>query len=958
VNTSIRASLILLTLLLGPRSVAAAPQVLQQPQQLVVTAQAYRITFHRYRSEFRLELRGDRGQWLAVTKPRTQPEFAVVDAQGVHTSLDSPARLRHVIAGEAVVVGLTTVLPSSPPTIARIHFVCTDDGLLVQFAPQGQSGEVTPACWAMPRLTLDEKVFATYAYWAASDELRSGRIADLGVPTCYAGVSPWGRQGDTAARLSARHPAVLARSESTSLALGVVFLDYEARWPRAHSFLQAYSRDQLYFYPAIGGDGSSTNGAWAWLAPMPAGLSAAGQKVERLLDAGKALVAGFEPIAPEPDVQWTEPQPDFPAALRRPQPIEDIRRAMVYTINETIQTDDGLDLARKTGSDVLIRGWFKWGTPPDYARLAPQVAQAHAMGALFGGGITCSALYHGENGLTDEQVLDMATRGPEGQLVNAWNEPRCRHGTLSNPAYLDYLLASCRRQIDAGADYLFMDEINAALQADEGFDDYSIADFRRFLWERYGQQGWRATDARWHEILKIDLANKDVAPGGTMETFQYRAYLKSRRLSENPHAAANPLAADWHAFREQRDDRAWKWLTDAIRAHAAARGRCVLISGNGLARYVDLQVLGVWEQWRTAEGRIDLAESQIEQWASTAVAGWSLAGRRVPVVFFHDWGFQGFPWLEVPPEDRRLWIRVRGAEIYAAGAFFAFPVHGPGGNDCRQDGTLPEIARQSQFYHQHQDLYLDAELLGFDPLESSESGLSLALWRRRSPPSLLLHVINRQTQEGNPTHREAVTVRLPVGHEPRAVRVVSPDWAGEQVGTARAAAGRLTVTLPALEAYSVAILDYEALPDVKLAGRRLVPSGQWGRPARNEFIVQKGGLVADQWALPGMLQGNLHQHLRNPPTFVANMPRGGSLRVHVRGVATLGARLQWLVDGKSEKVLELPDRDGKNEAFAREYDQTYELPIPPGRHRLSLDNVGGDWACIGWYAFAGDTEEP
>ena len=66
-----------------------------------------------------------------------------------------------------------------------------------------------------------------------------------------------------------------------------------------------------------------------------------------------------------------------------------------------------------------------------------------------------------------------------------------------------------------------------------------------------------------------------------METFQYRAYLKSLRLTANPHVAANPLAADWHAFRNQRDDRAWKWLTDAIRAHAAAKGRRVLISGNG-----------------------------------------------------------------------------------------------------------------------------------------------------------------------------------------------------------------------------------------------------------------------------------------------------------------------------------------------------------------------------------------
>ncbi len=32
-----------------------------------------------------------------------------------------------------------------------------------------------------------------------------------------------------------------------------------------------------------------------------------------------------------------------------------------------------------------------------------------------------------------------------------------------------------------------------------------------------------------------------------------------------------------------------------------------------------------------------------------------------------------------------------------------------------------------------------------------------------------------------------------------------------------------------------------------------------------------------------------------------------------------------------------------------------EFAIPPGRHRLTLDNAGGDWACIGWYAFMGET---
>ena len=261
--------------------------------------------------------------------------------------------------------------------------------------------------------------------------------------------------------------------------------------------------------------------------------------------------------------------------------------------------------------------------------------------------------------------------------------------------------------------------------------------------------------------------------------------------------------------------------------------RRVLINANGLAPYVDLQVLGVWDNWQTNNGRIDLSESQLDVWGSTVAAGWRMAGKQVPVVLFHDWGFDGFPWGEI-----------------------------------------------------------------------------------------------------------------------------SPDWEGEKPGEAHRGGGKLTVVVPELEAYSVAILPYDQPPAVTLSGRRIVPSWQWVRPARNEFAVRKGGLIPEQCALPGLLQGMLHRHLRNPPTFVVNMARGGSLAVHVRGVAMLGARLQWQVDGRVVQVVDLPDRDGKNDAMAREYDQTFEFAIPPGRHRVTLDNIGGDWACIGWYAFKGETLDP
>jgi hypothetical protein len=63
---------------------------------------------------------------------------------------------------EAILVGLTTLLPGSPPTVARVHFLCTEEGLLTHFATEDKAVATTGTCWAMPRLTLDETLCDGY----------------------------------------------------------------------------------------------------------------------------------------------------------------------------------------------------------------------------------------------------------------------------------------------------------------------------------------------------------------------------------------------------------------------------------------------------------------------------------------------------------------------------------------------------------------------------------------------------------------------------------------------------------------------------------------------------------------------------------------------------------------------------------------------------------------------------
>ena len=225
----------------------------------------------------------------------------------------------------------------------------------------------------------------------------------------------------------------------------------------------------------------------------------------------------------------------------------------------------------------------------------------------------------------------MATRGPDGRLVDAWGQPGCRHGTLSNPAYREYLLSWCRKQIDAGADYLFMDEINAApaepARASTTTRSPIFAPIRcAAIVPNKAGRGAIPAGKRRSRSLSDD---PPVCPDGRIGSFQYRGYLASRGLSGDPHQAENPLAALRRQFRADRDDRAWKWLTDAIRAYAASRGRRVLSAATAgpLRR---LQVLGVWDKWRTAGGAVDLTHSQLDDWGATVANGWSMAGRRCP----------------------------------------------------------------------------------------------------------------------------------------------------------------------------------------------------------------------------------------------------------------------------------------------------------------------------------------
>ena len=268
--------------------------------------------------------------------------------------------------------------------------------------------------------------------------------------------------------------------------------------------------------------------------------------------------------------------------------------------------------------------------------------------------------------------------------------------------------------ITTGSDWCLIVETSALY---EGYDNYAMKSFREYLIRKYVEgEGWKYDDERWTQKFGIRLDDEAICPDGTMKSFEYREYLKTNDFAKIPQAPENPLAAEWgtalhitslnpyESYSTERNDKAWKYMSDRIREHAEKSGKKVYITANGNNRYVDFQTNALWEEWVLKDGRMDGSISLIMKWKSMIDTGRMLGGEGIPVVFFHDWGPTGIPFKELSTEDKINWIRIYGAEIYAAGGFFAFPVSGPPG-DSSKEGFLGEIIRQADFFYKYGELF-------------------------------------------------------------------------------------------------------------------------------------------------------------------------------------------------------------------------------------------------------------
>jgi hypothetical protein len=483
----------------------------------------------------------------------------------------------------------------------------------------------------------------------------------------------------------------------------------------------------------------------------------------------------------------------------------------------------------RLGPDINIRAIGKWSThgdePADYD--FTQIRRYHARGITFVGSGTASVIFPGDFA-GPEAYADMSTRDADNNPVPhdefGFPEP-ARRGNIFNPRYRAYLLSWAKIQIDGGVDGLCFDEVNAGFSGgqkygfngNEGFDDYTIADFNRYLLAKYPHftaAGWRARFGMTGDNLPGD--------------FDYRTYLREHGWNTDPLTSANPLAAEWgkvtpnrmyagdHSFTATYLRRYWKEMVDELRAYA---GRPILITSNGLLPYVDFNSVGMYP-WNPDEqtpdhrgadyvpvvdGHLNGAKSLQANYRYLRTAGREIAGD-VPVTVFIDWPNDMMTaYLNLPPAEQRDYWRIFGAEAYANGIFPAFHLKDTVGSPtAEQQGLLGFLRTYSRFYAEHRALYRAND---YDPsaVRVAARDVSASLLAQRAGGARTLHLVNHNYDRGMvPQTGFRVEARLPSC--PRRVAMVSPDFAGVQAPPVTCRDGTLTVTVDRLDYYNVLVL--------------------------------------------------------------------------------------------------------------------------------------------------------
>ena len=465
-----------------------------------------------------------------------------------------------------------------------------------------------------------------------------------------------------------------------------------------------------------------------------------------------------------------------------PHTIADVR---VFAIYEPIIAQHDVDLVTRVHPDLVCRGWFKWHNTPDWQAYAPLARACRTRGVLLQGGLTCSALYPGENGMDDDAFRDFACCGTDGEpfLCRQFKGDGWHHLSLYNPKVVDYLKRQAHLQLDAGAAGIWYDEIEGYYDwnSTEGYDVYACAAFRDWLIKKYCDGlGWTDNDPRWRTQFGIDLAKH----GGSVRSFNYLRHLRETTGADgrplaanppqgNPHnwaTSSNPLFREWGYAWNRSAQGTFRFdtvsalfadiLADAER-YAKETGLPPLISTynhNGTARpgVAFLQPHN-GTQPPLHNARLDGRVSYLEYY-ERVIADAAPACPGQPVVFFVDWPGETDRLAAMSLTDQVHFLNLYIPEAYAAGGEFALPLRGYT-YIAETQGTLGTLTRLADFYRAYAPFLRGSQAAPRQP----ETTDRLTVRVRTSVRGTAVHLVNHafSTRDVWPQPRTNLCVTIP-----------------------------------------------------------------------------------------------------------------------------------------------------------------------------------------------------